>query len=299
MSSELDPRAVQLLLRCVQSPNDCFPATVTLEAFRNRYQDIGRQKRKNIYLSDQDKEKIRSILRSEGIDPTTPADAWRGLTRTEALVLGNNEKLTNDPVKRRRVAIKALRPDMPLIINGEVMRLPAHCHLDIDYEAVDVTGHDWIVVVENWEAFNDIHRVIESVVFPGTAPLCVWRGDASMTRADAMLGLINGLTQPVAAFVDYDPEGMVIARSLPRLQRVVAPPLDVLKEMLQAGVRDRYLAQIPQCQNTLDQMTDDLVRPIWEIIRQAGKALPQEKLVGVVHRCEAGILAASYEWQQS
>ena len=103
-----------------------------------------------------------------------------------------------------------------------------------------------------------------------------------MTRVDAMLGWINGLTQPVAAFVDYDPEGMIIARSLPRLQRVVAPPLDVLKVLLKAAVRDRYLAQISQCQNTLDQMTDDLVRPIWDVIRQAGKALPQEKLLSVV-----------------
>jgi len=280
VDADLDARTVQLLLRCVQSPLDRFPTTVALEAFRARYQDIGRQKRKTIYLSEADKEKIRAILRSDGIDPQTSPDAWRGLSRTDALALGNNEKLANDPVKRRRVAIKALRPDQFLTVNGERMRLPARCHLDI-YEAVDVTAHDWIIVVENWEAFNDIHVATESLSFPGAAPLVVWRGDSSMTRADAMLAWIGGLMQPVAAFVDYDPEGMIIARALPRLQRIVSPPLEVLEHMLEAGVRGRYLAQIAHCQNTLDAMTDDLVRPLWELIRRAGKALPQEWLVRI------------------
>lgn len=100
-----------------------------------------------------------------------------------------------------------------------------------------------------------------------------------MTRADAMLNWLAGLTQPVAAFVDLDPEGLIIARSLPRLQQIVAPPLGVLEERLETGVRDRYLAQIAHCANTLDAMKDDLVQPLWAAIRRVGKAYPQEWFV--------------------
>lgn len=276
MAADLDARSVQTLLRCVQSGLDRFPTSKTLEAFCAQYQDIGWQKGKTIYLSAEDREKIRAILRSEGIDPETPAAAWSGLSRTEALALGNNEKLARDPVKRRRVAVKALRPTEILWIGGEALRLPARAHLEVDYTAVDVSPHDWIVVVENWEAFCDIHLAAERLLFPGSTPLVVWRGDASVSRADAMLAWVERLSQPVAAFVDYDPEGLVIARSLPRLQKIVAPPADELARLLGAGVRDRYLVQLQHCQKSLDAMRDLVVKPLWEIIRREGRALPQE-----------------------
>ncbi len=277
MDDEFDARAIQVLLRCVQSPQDRFSASEALKNFRARHQDIGRQVGKTVYLSIQDKEKIRNLLRSDGIDPWTPPDAWRGTTRTEALVLGNNEKWTSEPVKRRRIAIKSVHPDQPLVINGESLRLPRQSHLEVDYLTIDVSQHDWIVVVENWETFNDLHLAIRKLAFPGQSPLAVWRGDSSMTRADAMLAWLNILSQPVAAFVDFDPEGLVIARALPRMHRLVAPEFHVLEEMLAAGVRGRFLAQIGNCQPTLDGLCDDILRPVWEIIRRSGKALPQEK----------------------
>ena len=100
-----------------------------------------------------------------------------------------------------------------------------------------------------------------------------------MTRADAMLSWLEGLTQPVAAFVDYDPDGLIIARALPRLRHIVMPPPDIFEQLLATGLRDRYLAQIPHCQSALNEMQDDLICPVWESIRRAGKALPQEKLI--------------------
>jgi len=277
MDGELRPRTVQLLLRCVQSANELFAANATIETFRERYLDIGRRQGSRIFLSTQDKEKIRAILRSEGIDPQTPPDAWRGLSRTDALALGNNEKLTGETVKKRRVAIKALRPTLPLMLNGESLYLPARCHVEVDYETASVKGHDIAVVVENWEAFNDIHVAADRLAFPGRAGLVMWRGDNSMTRADALLEWLRRLDLPTAAFVDYDPEGLIIARGLPRMQMLVVPDEEEFVKQLATGVRERYLAQIPHCQATLDAMSDNCLEPIWKLIRQTGKALPQER----------------------
>ena len=269
-----------MLLRCVQSPQNRFRATVTLEAFRANYQDVGRREGRTIYLSDTDKEKIRAILLSEGINPKTPPDAWRGITRADALTLGNNEKLAGDPVKRRRVAIKALTPAHPIKLNGQVLFLPPRCHLDLDFdEAKTLSDHDWIVVVENWECFNDIHIAASALNFPGANPLVVWRGDTSETRIDAMLAFLEQLSQPVAAFVDYDPAGLVIAGSLPRLSMIVTPSEQELEQLMQKGLPNRYLDQIGGCQGQLDHEPDPTIARLWSIIRRSGRALPQEHFV--------------------
>jgi hypothetical protein len=223
------------------------------------------------------KQVIRKLLTSEGVSAETSPDTWDGLTRAEALSVGNNEKFTHEPVKRRRVAVKALQPSRPLILNGQPLLLPARCHVEVDYaELGDMAQHDWIVVVENWECFNDIHVATASLAFPGQNPLIVWRGDKDNVKADSMLAMLRNLKQPVAAFVDYDPSGMVIARSLPRLEIVVAPPLDKLANMMQSGLIQRYMDQIAGCRAVLEQIDIACVAAVWNVIHCSGRALPQE-----------------------
>lgn len=81
---------------------------------------------------------------------------------------------------------------------------------------------------------------------------------------------------PVAAFVDYDPKGLVIANGLPRLERIISPPLLRLRELLETkGLSDRYLLQVPYCQPLLDR-SEGPVRELWAVLHAAGRALPQE-----------------------
>lgn len=276
MGAELNLRTVQVLLRCVQSPEGKFRASAALTDFCRQYEDVGAVSRGYVELSEDDKRKIRAILASEGIDPATLPEAWKGISRSEALELGNNEKLTNDPVTRRRVAIKALGAGAPLWVNDTPLHLPAGCHLDADFLEIDVSRHDWVVVVENWEAFEHIELAAQHLAFPGQAPVVVWRGAAGGIRADAMLSWVGSLAQPVAAFVDLDPHGLVIAAGLPRLRQVIAPAEARLRAMLQIGVRDRYLEQLATSKPFLDSFSDDVIRPLWKLIEGEGRALPQE-----------------------
>lgn len=276
MAGELNLRTVQVLLRCVQSSERKFRGSASLAAFCREYEDIGIVDRGYIELADDDKAKIRAILTSEGIDPATLPEAWKGISRSEALQLGDNEKLTNEPVMRRRVAIKALGVGSPLWVGDTPLPLPRGCHLNADFLELDVSRHDWIVVVENWEAFERIELALQHLAFPGISPLVVWRGAAGGIRADAMLAWITGLTQPVAAFVDFDPYGLVIAATLPRLRQIIAPPAAALEALLKKGVRGRYLEQLATSKPFLDALDDDLIRPLWRVIEDEGRALPQE-----------------------
>jgi hypothetical protein len=274
---ELDSRTIQVLLRVIQSQKGRFPRTEALSAFIDAYQDIGRREGKSIYLTPSDKDRIANILAAEEIERDTPPDAWRGISRTDAITLGNNEKLSKDPVRIRRIAIKALRSSQELVLNGSPIKLPGRCHVEADYDAIDISMHDWIIVVENWESFNDVHMATNKLEFPGDNPIVVWRGDNSRTRADSVLNWVQGLTMPVAAFVDFDPKGLVIANGLPRLNRIISPPLNTLRELLRTrGIRERYLAQIPYCQSMLDRTMNPQIRELWQEMTLAGKALPQE-----------------------
>jgi hypothetical protein len=274
----MEARLVKVLLRCVQSDSERFPVNASLDAFVRDYgSQVGKLKGKSIRMTPTQKQVVRELLASEGVSADTSPDAWDCLTRTEALSVGHNEKFAQEPVKRRRVAIKVLLPSRPLALNGQSLLLPARCHVDIDYaELGDMAQHDWIVVVENWECFNDIHVAAGNLPFPGHNPLVVWRGDKDSVKSDSMLAMLRNMKQPVAAFVDYDPSGMVIARSLPRLEMVVAPPLDALSKMMQNGLVERYMDQIAGCRAVLEQRDVVCVTVVWDVIQLSGRALPQE-----------------------
>lgn len=276
----MDVRTIQKLLRCVQMDEERVSMTGALKAFCDEHPTVGRQRGSSLYLGESDKDTLRQILISEGVNPATSPDAWGGKTRTEALALGNDEKFTGETVKRRRVAVKALTPSAAIDIGSGAIRLPARCHLEIDYESVSVGAHDWIIVVENWECFNAIHLAAHYLFFPGEAPLIVWRGDSSTTRADAMMKWLSCLSQPVAAFVDYDPSGLIIAASLPRLTAFVAPDVNELGRLLREnGLHERFQAQLPSCQRALDALSSPIIRSVWETIRREGRALPQEHFI--------------------
>jgi hypothetical protein len=275
----MEARLVKVLLRRVQSDRERFPMNESLDSFVRDYgSKVGVRKGKSIYMTPTQKHVICKLLSSEGVSADTSPVAWDGLTRAEALSIGHNEKFAQEPVKRRRVAVKALRPSLPLFLNGQPLLLPARCHVEVDHaELGDMEQHDWIVVIENWECFNDIHVAADSLAFPGQNPLIVWRGDKDNVRTDSMLAMLRNLKQPVAAFVDYDPSGMVIARSLPRLEIVIAPPLDALpKMMMQSGLVERYMHQIVGCRAVLEKMDVACVADVWNVIRLSGRALPQE-----------------------
>ncbi len=271
-------QTVRALLRVVQSADERFSTSKVLGDFSAAY-GIGRGKGAGLLFDADDKARIREVLRAEGIDPSTDPAAWDRLSRARALDLGANEKFAAAPVKRHRVAVKAL-PGRAVRLASETLRLPPACHLDLDGStAAGLLAHDTALLIENWECFDQVHVIDLDLTPAGDNPLVIWRGDRSDTRADAAIALLRALDVPVWAFVDYDPAGLLIADGLPRLAGVVAPEPERLARDIAKGLSERYEAQLPMAAAALDASLHEPVRRLWAIIRRYGRALPQERYI--------------------
>lgn len=277
----MEKQLVKVLLRVVQSQDERFTGSKVLRGFLDDYH-IGWTKGATCCFDAPAKARIRELLLAQGIAPETPPDAWNGLTRAESLALGRDEKWAGGPARRDRVAMKTL-PGRPLLIGHESILLLPRCHLEAD--ALEIAGnvqHDTVLLVENWECFDRIHAVHLDFSAAGANPLVLWRGGSGEARVDASMRFLKTLNRPVWAFVDYDPAGLVIAATLPGLQGIIAPDSEVLIALLEKhGLEDRYRTQLPTAVPSLDRSGHPAVAFLWPLLRQAGRALPQEIFIGL------------------
>lgn len=273
----MEKSLITSLLRVYHSDKMRHGASGMLSRFVEGY-NIGQRVGASLAFSDADKEDIRKLLlATEGIDAeTTAPDQWNGLSRTESLAYGGNEKLTDISVRSDRVAVKAL-PGRPLLLDGQSVTLPAGTNLDLDWRwLVSNSSHATVLLVENWEAFDGIHQVTFDLARAGDNPLVVFRGSPAY-RQDHVMSLLNTLSLPVFAFVDYDPAGLVIAQSLPNFVGLISPPADDLKAALAATKNyTRYRNQLPEARSILDSTSHREIATYWKILQEHGKALPQE-----------------------
>ncbi|MHD0644904.1 DUF7281 domain-containing protein [Pseudomonas aeruginosa] len=242
---------------------------------------IGVRTRSTVTLKPSEKDFIRQYLRNHSIDPATDPSAWDGLARHEALALGSNEKFTSENVRKDRVAVKAL-PGRPLLVGTEPLVLPPGAHLDLNWKWVaENSRHETVLFIENWENFEFTDKTPFLHGLQGN-PLVVFRGDPNVYNTRDSIALLRGLQRPVLAFVDFDPEGLVIANALPHFERFLAPSDDVLEKLMAGFVnKTRYEEQLGKSHQVLDAMDHpDLVR-VCQVIRRLGMALPQERLIGL------------------
>ena len=273
----MEKKLITALLRVSRSEKSQFSTSGVLAGFVADY-NIGHAAGVSLYFSEQDKAEIRAmLLASEAInaDETTPKQ-WDGLSRTESLAIGSNEKLTSAAVRSERVAIKSL-PGKPLLIDGRDIHLPLGANMDISWQWLsNHCGHSLILIVENWEAFDNVHDATFDLSVAGDNPLVVFRG-SPVYRQDYVVFLLKALRLPVCAFVDFDPAGLVIAQGLPHFAGLISPPPDALQRALEACKNyDRYRNQLPEAQASLNAATHREIVEHWLLFQKYGKALPQE-----------------------
>lgn len=269
----------QSLLRVVQSPAERlqFHASKTLTAFVAE-SGIGTLEGKYVMFNAAHKLRICAWLRADNIDPTTPAEAWAGIGRAAALELGPDEKWAGLAVRANRIALKAL-PGRRLKCGGESVFLPPRANLEFDVsDALACIRHDSVIVVENWEAFEHIDDLELDLRAAGENPVLLWRGGAH-TSIGAATSFLDAFGRPVWSAPDYDPEGLAIASRLPHLKGILAPPEEVLRDLLgKSKLQGRYSGQLAGAQAILDHTEQPDVRRLWAIVKASRNALPQERL---------------------
>jgi hypothetical protein len=280
----METGVIAAALNVIHQGKERFKESAVLATIMTEY-NIGRRHGVLIVFKADDKVRLVELLKQSGVpDPLSVVPgSWKGLTRAESLGLGSNEKMTSSAVRRDRIAVKTLPGKTLYLANGSEFKIGHRMHVELDRVVTSGAAighhHDSILLVENWESFNDLHVTNLNFSNIGNNPLVVWRGERSGCRVDHALAFIRESTLPVWAFVDYDPAGLGIALGLPRLAGVLAPPDLELASLLCSGLSTRFLDQLPQWQVSLERAEHPDIRRLWRIIQDAGKALPQEILI--------------------
>jgi hypothetical protein len=271
---------ISLALRAIRRRGRFKPAAALAAYLRDN--NIGAWEGEHVRLGPRALADLEAALeRDYQVPPGTSPEAWEDASRTEALALTTNEKTSVRAVRAARVAVKALAGATIRIGNREHELLPG---MSIDASAAQASlflRHDAVLLVENWEAFERIDRLNFGVPEALVEALVVYRGDYGAYPIGAVREFLDALDRPVYVFPDPDPAGLKLAMDFPRYAGLVLPPVQALREMLDArrGDVDRYVGQLPGSERALEACEDPVIQSYWRVIRAAGRAIPQEEFV--------------------
>ncbi len=244
--------------------------------------NLGKDHGRKLCLDRHDRRTIRELLQREfNVPLDATADSWEGLSRSEALSFGGNEKMTTKKVRKETIAIKAM-PGRPLRLTDRDVSLPDGAALIMAGEDVALSDrHDCVVLVENWEVFEAIHKLTFDIPEHLRDALVLYRGDLGVFSTGAASAWLKSLSLPVYVFSDPDPAGLMIAATTPGFAGLMFPPLPLLRQKLceGRGDRERYLAQIANIGSFLAACDNEEIVAYRDAIEEAGRALPQEEFI--------------------
>ena len=275
----LDQILAQLMQRLLEQAATSTPLGTTSRRLKDDL-GIGRIRGKTLCLSDRDRQEMRELLQARGYS-LTPAPV-KEMSRSDRLATASpNEKAGGGPLKTGRVSIKALS-GKALNIAGEALILPNGCHVDIDWRTVaNSIGHDSIMLVENYEVFDQLHQLTFDLPGGCTNPLVIYRGDKTESRLNNVKAFLDTSDLPVLAFVDIDPKGLHIAICCARLLGVVAPDHSDLNAVLASPAtarHDLYRHQLPGVGDHLRSVGEDSpIADLWKLLQQHRTGIVQER----------------------
>lgn len=277
----LDQPLAQMMQRLLEKNATSTPVGATIRRLKEEL-GIGHIRGKTLYLSERDHQEMRELLRARGFS-LSPL-SLKEMSRSDRLAVGTpNEKAGGGALKSGRVSIKALS-GKALNIAGKVLSLPDGSHIDIDWRRIDgAIGHDSIMLVENYEVFDQIHQLSFDPPSFCTNPLVIYRGDKNESRQDNVKAFLDAIALPVIAFVDIDPKGLHIAGCCPRLAGIVAPGFSDLNDTLASPAsarHDLYRKQLSGVESYLLSVGDDSpIAALWKLVRQYRAGVVQERWI--------------------
>lgn len=275
----LDQRLAETMQRILSKSDSRFTLNATLERLPCDY-SIGTIRGKSVYFSGSDKDEIRSLLIARNY--STEVNNLSEIPRHERLSLTPNEKAGGEAVKKNRISIKALEC-CSVNLGERALYLPPESHLDVRWDSIaDAVSHNCIMVVENYENFNLIHKTKFQLPECYNCPLVVYRGDATESRFDNVKKFLEYVKLPVLAFVDVDLASIVIASNLPNIVGMVTPQADELDRQLSDGSarKDLFYNQHPVYASTLESLTNThCCYQIWKLVSKHKACVVQERWI--------------------
>lgn len=134
---------------------------------------------------------------------------------------------------------------------------------------------DVLLVVENLESLRFLERN-QWIDYQALTVLAIFRGDG-IFRADVVASLLEASRAPVWAYFDFDPAGLGMAARLPRLQRILFPPEEMLVSVARkANQVHLYADQVDQWGKSLTLDDRSMIQRPWSLLRKLRVGLAQE-----------------------
>lgn len=262
-------KAIGLLLR---SRNTQVPLGPVWQEIYRVFR-IGRIEGRKLYFTAKDFEPLLTAARVEfGGDPR---EALGELDRIQAAPYSIDEKQAGRRPDDRYVLIKGALPNtLPALPDELALRVPLE-HLDPDAIAQ-------VVLVENLDCFDQIHRF--SLPEEWHNALLLYRGHGRLARGTSQLLGILPTSVPICVFPDYDPAGLEIATTLPQASHLLVPQLT--SELLAKGSREHFHKQHLQARY-LDHNALGGWQAVWAEMKQGGVSVKQQHMLafGAALRC--------------
>lgn len=168
------------------------------------------------------------------------------------------------------------------LLDATALKTPAGSYLVVTPDIASRITCDRLLLVENLETFRQLERY-GWVDYRGLSVLAVYRGDSAMSTGES-LQFVRARPEPIWAFVDFDPAGLVIANSLPpdRLERIVHPGFAWLRQAANTS-RGRQLfdEQESKARAGLDRAQHPDVCAAWAEMLSLRSGVTQERMLFV------------------
>lgn len=224
-----------------------------------------------------------SLLQSLGqsLDSSTPELRSRADMANRP---GLSEKSGSTSPHASSVAVRVLEGSIP--VGDETLHsTPTGVYSVLTVALVTQLKCDALLVVENFETFRDLDRYVwirRWFTDRGmTRVVVLYRGDnlykiENAARAIQVIADQDSLVKLIG-FGDFDPAGLHICASLPRLHTVLLPEEAALKNMVLSAKRyDLFHNQAGQYGPVLDASQHPVVREAWALMKLLQRGLPQE-----------------------
>jgi hypothetical protein len=198
-------------------------------------------------------------------------------SRIDSAVFGGmSEKSFSAAPNARSIAVK---PVGGCELDGHRLYAPEGGYIVLTPEHALRVRCDRLMLVENLETFRRL-EAYSWINWGGHAVLAIYRGDLELPNKNAAQ-LVQARSEPIWAFVDFDPAGLCMVNSLPanRLESVVLPP-EAWLEKASDTARGRYLfdSQVDVYSNVLDAAAHPQVVESWQTMKRLRSAVTQERM---------------------
>lgn len=260
------PREVEFLRGLATSRRAEHRLSTVGRYFAERF-NVGRLRGSRILYEEKDWELAANLLgnRSHGL-----AQPARGGSRSEQGP-GGSEKDYAGAVGRDLVAIVPLHMDVAVP--------PGSRFLVANRHEIDLASFDLILECENAEPLGELASFewLEQRFVRGRRTLAVFRGGPGLLGTAAPAAFIEQAAKPVLGFYDFDPEGLCMAASEPRLEGLCLPAWDGLVATTRRFHRAHlYLDSVQACRSRLEALPGGQVREAWLHLKSLQCGLNQE-----------------------